>query len=891
MSNKNRERAAGASVNAIANAVQAAFEAMETRRLLSTVQVADGVLVIDADPHTASNIIVDLHAPEGRIRGYCAGVEATFAAADVKSIRITGSDGDDTVIIDKRLTIPTLIRTGAGNDRVRGGGGVDTVDAGPGKDRLRGARGDDRLSGGDDNDVIYGCVGHDLIDGGAGNDRLYGQAGDDTIYGGEGFDLLAGLGGDDKIYAGDGDDRAVGNGGDDQIFGGAGNDRLNGRKGRDQLVGGDGLDRIGGGHGKNRVSSGGSNGQRPSDDLTKAPDIENLPVQAPVGSDDPAGDPTEGENTGGDTTTPPPVDNTPPEDNTPPSDPTDHIGDDDSTPPATDGKTPKPVIRMIGDADLIAGGTVHVHGLESQMNGGTVIQGRFDWDFGDPSGQYNTLAGFNAAHVYNDPGVYTITLQVTNEAGRSAVATVKVNVTADVRATVYVDSAFGDDDNDGASPASAVRTAKKAFDLAGDDTRILFKRGQKFTIDQTMMIEDDRVLVGAYGTGSLPVLYRVKGEGEAVIRTTADAEDAVIEDLRFDSPYKADPNGAVEKIPVTAVVTGGTNITVRDSEFGDVGNGVNANMDPHGLLVMNTVVTTSYGVRSYHVWGEGTDLVVLGNKSTNSTREHIVRTSGVDRQLVAYNDFGQLRRGDVDPKDIEKGCIEIHRGSYAYIFHNVTHGGLIRLGPRGGGYETQDTATDWSVIEDNYCDDEGIHLYPGTHHAMIRNNVIEKYDSLKWGAAIAINPASTDHRVSSDIYILNNTVIERRASGQFLRTFGKEWGDQITLKNNVWINDNFRPGNAGSAAVYVTEDNLRSFREVSGNVWTAPKSAAGNWAKDGVAYLAAEWGDQAGYITAQQWNAEPEVGTDYFTNRVTLKDTYQVKINGTIAGSTMKIAA
>src|SRR4051812_14604829 len=139
MSNKNRERAAGAGAQAIAIAVQAAFETMETRRLLSTVQVADGVLVIDADPHTASNIIVDLHAPEGRIRGYCAGVEVTFAAADVRSIRVTGSDLNDTVIIDRRLTLPTLIRTGAGNDRISGGGGVDTVDAGPGKDRVRGA--------------------------------------------------------------------------------------------------------------------------------------------------------------------------------------------------------------------------------------------------------------------------------------------------------------------------------------------------------------------------------------------------------------------------------------------------------------------------------------------------------------------------------------------------------------------------------------------------------------------------------------------------------------------------------------------------------------------------------------------------------------------------------
>ena len=866
MSQKNRERIRGA--------IQAAFETMETRRLLSTVQVTDGVLIIDADPHTASNIIVDLHAPAGRIRGYAAGVEATFAADEVRAVRITGSDGDDSVYIDQSLKLPTLIRTGAGNDRIRGGAGVDTIDAGGGDDTVHGSRGHDRISGGDGDDVINGNVGDDVIDGGAGNDKVFGQDGDDTIYGGEGFDLLAGQGGDDKIYGGDGDDRLDGSVGDDRLFGGAGDDTIEGFSGADELVGGDGVDTIRGGGGKNSVRVDGDHGPLPPADLADAPDIANPPASggapAPVPAPAPAPAPT-------------PVNDSPS---------TEPDGDNGGVAtPAPAGKAPKPVIRMIGDADLVVGNTVHVHGLESVLQGGTLLNSKFEWDFGDTSGRYNKLTGFNAAHVYDKPGVYTITLTVTGERGRSGVARVTVNVAADERPTVYVDSARGDDDNDGSSPAKAVRTAKKAFQLAGDDTRVLFKRGQKFTVDTTISINEDRVLVGAYGKGTLPVLYRVEGTGDGVFRTSASAEDVTIQDLKIDSEYKADSDGEAPKVPVTGLYAGGTNITVRDVEFGDVGNAVNANQKPTGLLVMDSEAVKDYGTRSYFVWGQGTDLVVLGNTSLDSSREHNLRTSGVERILVAHNHFAQTDRSEDDPGDIQKGCIEIHRGLYAYVTDNTVHGGVIRTGPRGGGYEPADTETAWVVIEDNRLDDVGIKLYAGSHHVMIRNNAIERYESVRHGSAISISAPDRDNRISGDIYILNNTGIERRnATGTFLKLEGAAQPGSITLKDNLWVNANLRAGSNSSSPVYVSDDNLRSFREVSGNVWAAPKRWA-NWAEGGINYVGATWGKKGAYRSAADWNSMEQVGTDYFTNDVSLGDVYQVKLHNTAAGSTLARAA
>jgi len=537
----------------------------------------------------------------------------------------------------------------------------------------------------------------------------------------------------------------------------------------------------------------------------------------------------------------------------------------------------------------IVGSALHVHGLESDLNGGTVIQAHFAWDFGDPSGRYNKLEGFNAAHVYDTPGVYTVTLTVTNEAGRKASATLKVNVAADNRRTIYVDSDKGDDDNNGSSPDNAVRSAVRAFALAADNTRVLFKRGMKFTIDQSLIINEDHLLVGAYGTGARPLLYRVEGVGDSIFRTTPDADDVTIEQFRIDSQYKADANGPAPKIPVTGLYAGGTNITMRDIEFGDVGTGVNANQKPTGLLVQDTVATKPYGTRSYSVWGQGTDLVILGNVSKASSREHNVRTSGAERVLVAYNDFAQADRSKVDPADIRKGCIEIHRGLYAYVANNVTHGGPIRTGPRGGGYETADTETAWVVIENNRCDDSGIILYAGSHHIMIRNNVIERYTNPQHGAAIMLNAPDADKRISGDVYVLNNTGIERRSSGVFLKLYGPAMPGSVTVKDNLWVNSGLRAGNNGSSAVYVTEDSLRSFKEIDGNVWAKPQAAVSDWAEGGSNYVASVWGRRGGYKTNQQWNDYAQVGTDYFTNDVTLGNDYQVTVKDTVAGAEMKV--
>lgn len=86
-----------------------------------------------------------------------------------------------------------------GDERVRGGGGVDDLSGGDGRDTLHGDAGNDRLYGENDADVLFGGIGDDTLGGAHGMDSLYGGAGNDRLDGGDGFGRLVGGAGRDTF--------------------------------------------------------------------------------------------------------------------------------------------------------------------------------------------------------------------------------------------------------------------------------------------------------------------------------------------------------------------------------------------------------------------------------------------------------------------------------------------------------------------------------------------------------------------------------------------------------------------------------------------------------------------------------------------------------------------
>lgn len=176
--------------------------------------------------------------------------------------KLYGQNGADTLLggaKDDRLD------GNQGNDRLFGGNGNDLLNGGNGRDRLLGQKGNDTLNGragndtldgGNGNDSLNGALGKDLLRGSAGQDALLGGNGNDTLEGGAGKDTLLGGNGNDKLEGDAGNDRLTGGTGNDSLMGGAGNDRLIGNNGADRLNGNNGNDTLSGGNGIDRVTGG-----------------------------------------------------------------------------------------------------------------------------------------------------------------------------------------------------------------------------------------------------------------------------------------------------------------------------------------------------------------------------------------------------------------------------------------------------------------------------------------------------------------------------------------------------------------------------------------------------------------------------------------------------------
>jgi hypothetical protein len=111
----------------------------------------------------------------------------------------------------------TVLIGGAGDDKLKGSIGNDTIMGGAGNDELDGGSGDHLIMGGGGKDTLKGGAGDDNLVGDDGNDVLIGGSENDTMWGEEGYDLLKAESGNDTLYGGSGDD---------VLNGGSGNNRL-----------------------------------------------------------------------------------------------------------------------------------------------------------------------------------------------------------------------------------------------------------------------------------------------------------------------------------------------------------------------------------------------------------------------------------------------------------------------------------------------------------------------------------------------------------------------------------------------------------------------------------------------------------------------------------------
>lgn len=156
--------------NAKSSPSRAAFEALESRQLLSGVSltitplnVSGGVQLQILGTPGNDQITVDQTA-DGLVVGNAGGWTQTFPDL-IASIRIDGGAGNDSILLTPAVTQNATLFGGAGNDTLAGGSGDDALYAGPGNNIL---------NGGDGNDTLV-CLGstRDTLSGGNGRDRFW----------------------------------------------------------------------------------------------------------------------------------------------------------------------------------------------------------------------------------------------------------------------------------------------------------------------------------------------------------------------------------------------------------------------------------------------------------------------------------------------------------------------------------------------------------------------------------------------------------------------------------------------------------------------------------------------------------------------------------------------
>lgn len=318
---------------------------------------------------------------------------------------------------------------------------------------------------------------------------------------------------------------------------------------------------------------------------------------------------------------------------------------------------PSSTVSAILDATRLSGPAplaVQFDATRSTGNGITLPfhQLTYSFNFGDERGQNwsisnrpkNTQSGAAlAAHVFDNPGLYYVTVQVTNPAtGQSSQASVAITVTdpnADFAGnnTICVSNA----NNFTGCPAGALQQNALPRDYAGK--RVLLRRGERFS-SVNLNGTDDNVIVAAYGTGAKPIVDLVFLGGNN--RVAAWPDGVVIMDLNI-------TNGFGILVTASRVLLYRCDMVDPDREKIDVGTALHYNIENGSLpasayywpreifLVENNAIgdTDNDNVPHIVTMGFFTKSALLGNTFNRAT-EHTVRIWAGFKVVLAHNDIG-----------------------------------------------------------------------------------------------------------------------------------------------------------------------------------------------------------------------------------------------------------
>jgi PKD repeat protein len=336
------------------------------------------------------------------------------------------------------------------------------------------------------------------------------------------------------------------------------------------------------------------------------------------------------------------------------------------------------------------------------------------WDFGDGS---PTRPGFNAAHIYDKAGTYTVTLQLLGKENAPSVSpplrvSMSVRIPASTRRIINI-------------PAGVDLSQYNRI----SNVELVLDKGT-YTAARGLTLARNVVMRGA---GADTLIHLVAPQGMTV------KGDCRISNLTIDYPAAKLPpsfgsatvtRGQIDAGAGMALYPQGSGIAIDHVTFLNVAYGVNGNRKPDDVLVEGCSAPLINGLRGYLTWVEGGAWCIYDNTVANPIVEHCIRCESDSGPLaICGNTLANLGTADSGvPGDAPKGAIVLHYTHDAYVAGNTVRtygdtGGGIGAGPlmqtfiAGNPERTRRT-----VIEGNKLIDAPIRLDPGAEDTAIRDN-------------------------------------------------------------------------------------------------------------------------------------------------------------------------
>ena len=298
----------------------------------------------------------------------------------------------------------------------------------------------------------------------------------------------------------------------------------------------------------------------------------------------------------------------------------------------------------------------------------------YQWNFGDAPATWattgapkNSASGPVAAHVFESPGTYPVTLTVTNGVDSHTVtATITVqdpNTVFSGANTICVSATALPVAGVGGCPGGA--TVKLSGDwptivntYAQAGKRVLLKRGEVYSGPATAVLNKlGPGIIGAYGTGAKPVIRNTGTTAQSNMlqlnTNSGTSDDWRIMDLDIDGQsapnrgfYRAISNYTLKRLLLLRI------------DVHDIGGGIQLYAGPvtpavpdQVFLVDSTIkrISTDGTGTGEGAWLTGRRMGILGNVIDDTTAgsgtQHLVRVHFADRAVFSHNKLSRAHTG------------------------------------------------------------------------------------------------------------------------------------------------------------------------------------------------------------------------------------------------------